>query len=332
MSQVVRFEQLWVEKYRPRRIDDIIDQDHVKERIKEFLKLGTLPHMLFYGPPGVGKTTMALAIAYELYGEHWRENVLELNASDERGIAVIREKVKEFARSLPTAGNVSFRLIILDEADNMTEDAQQALRRIMELYYSTARFILIANYVSGIIEPIQSRCAVFRFAPIPKEAMFERLKYIAKCEGLEITDDGLEAIWDISQGDMRKAINILQAAASTSTKIDAEVVYKALGKASPSLIKAFLQEALYGSFERALHKLDELFNVYCADPIDIVKAIHREVMSSYGQIKVAEHVKPKLIALIGDAHYRILRGADPRAQIIGLLSKIRRIVSEYTSQ
>jgi len=319
---------LWVEKYRPRRIDDIIDQDHVKERIKEFLNIGDLPHMLFYGPPGVGKTTMALAIAYELYGDSWRENVLELNASDERGIAVIREKVKEFARSIPTSGKVSFRLIILDEADNMTEDAQQALRRIMEIYYSTARFILIANYVSGIIEPIQSRCAVFRFTLIPKEAVFERLRYIAKCEGLEVSDDGLEAIWDISQGDMRKAINTLQAAAAISRKIDAETVYKALGKASPSLMRAFVQEAIQGEFSKAMKRLEELFNIYCADPIDIVKTIHREVMSPYSTLKIPEELKPKIIALIGEAHYRILRGADPRLQILGLLCKIRNYISE----
>jgi len=326
---VVRFEQLWVEKYRPRKIDDIIDQDHVKQRIKEFIKMNDIPHLLFYGPPGVGKTTMALAIAYELYGDTWRENVLELNASDERGIAVIREKVKEFAKSRPTGGKVSFRLIILDEADNMTSDAQQALRRIMEVYYSTARFILIANYLSGIIEPIQSRCAVFRFSPLPKEAVIERLKYIASCEGVEVTQDGLEAIWEISQGDMRKAINILQAAAAASTKIDAEAVYRALGKASPSLMRALIQEALYGSFSEAMKKLEELFDVYCADPIDIVKTIHREIMSPYSSIKVPEHVKMKMIAIAGEFHYRILRGGDPRMQILGLLSKLRNIIRQY---
>jgi len=270
---------------------------------------------------------MALAIAYELYGDAWRENVLELNASDERGIGVIREKVKEFAKSLPTAGKVSFRLVILDEADNMTSDAQQALRRIMEIYYHTARFILIANYVSGIIEPIQSRCAVFRFAPIPKEALFERLRYIASCEGIEITEDGLEAIWEISQGDMRKAINTLQAAAAVSRKIDAETVYKALGKASPSLMKAFVYEAVHGQFSSAMKRLEELFNVYCADPIDIVKTIHREVMSPYSQLKIPETEKPKIIALVGDAHFRLLRGADPRVQILGLLCKIRRRIA-----
>ena len=329
--EVIRFEQLWVEKYRPRRIDDIINQDHVKQRIKEFLKLGDLPHLLFYGPPGVGKTTMALAIAHELYGEHWRENVLELNASDERGISVIRERVKEFARTAPMGG-APFKLIILDEADNMTSDAQQALRRIMEVYYQTARFILIANYLSGIIEPIQSRCAVFRFSPLPRDAVFSRLREIASSEGVEVTDDGLEAIWEISQGDMRKAINILQAAASVTRRVDAEAVYKALGKASPALLRSFVQEALYGSLSEAIRKLEELFDVYCADPIDIVKAIHREIMSPHSSIRVQEYVKPKLIALVGEYHFRLLRGAHPRVQILGLLSKLRHIVEKYEKE
>ncbi|MFP3174458.1 MAG: AAA family ATPase, partial [Vulcanisaeta sp.] len=163
-------EVLWVEKYRPSRIDDIIDQDHVKTRIKELLALSDLPHLIFFGPPGTGKTTMALAIAHELYGDSWRENVLELNASDERGIAMIREKVKEFAKTLPTV-KAPFKLVILDEADNMTPDAQQALRRIMEMYTTSVRFILLANYLSGIIEPIQSRCSLFRFSPLPKDAV-----------------------------------------------------------------------------------------------------------------------------------------------------------------
>ncbi len=322
---------LWVEKYRPKRIDDIIDQDEVKRRIKEFLKTGNLPHMLFYGPPGVGKTTMALAIAYELYGDAWRENVLELNASDERGISVIRERVKEFARTAPM-GKAPFKLVILDEADNMTSDAQQALRRLMEMYASNTRFILIANYVSRIIDPIQSRCAMFRFSPLPKDAALAKLREIAQKEGVEVTEDGLEAIWEISQGDMRKAINTLQAAAAVSRKIDAETVYKALGKASPSLMRAFVYEAVHGQFSSAMKRLEELFNVYCADPIDIVKTIHREVMSPYSQLKIPEVEKPKIIALIGDTHFRLLRGADPRVQILGLLCKIRRRIASSGSE
>ncbi len=187
-------ELIWVEKYRPSRIDDIIDQEEVKDRVRQFLKAGNMPHMLFYGPPGTGKTTMALAIAHELYGDAWRENVLELNASDERGITTIRERVKEFARTAPM-GKAPYKLIILDEADNMTSDAQQALRRMMEMYANITRFILIANYVSRIIDPIQSRCAMFRFSPLPRDAVLGRLRDIASREGVKVTDEALEAIW-----------------------------------------------------------------------------------------------------------------------------------------
>jgi len=321
-----RLEALWVEKYRPKRLVDVIDQEHVKTRLLEFIKLKDLPHLLFYGPPGTGKTTMALALAYELYGDAWRENVLELNASDERGIAIIREKVKEFAKTLPTV-DVPFKLVILDEADNMTSDAQQALRRTMEMYTGTARFILLANYVSGIIEPIQSRCAVFRFTLLPKEAVIERLKYIAKCEDVEVGEEALEAIWEISQGDMRKAINILQAASAIESKVSVETIYRALGKVSPSVLKNILYEAIYGNFSKALRQIYELIHEQCVDPIDIIKAIHREVMSYASQLKIPENMKPKLIFTVSNHHYRILRGSDAELQISALLAKLRKIVN-----
>ena len=179
-------ELFWFEKYRPRTFDEIVDQEEVKSAVQALLKSGDLPHLLFYGPPGTGKTTLALVIARELYGEKWRENTLELNASDERGISTIRERVKEFARTAPMGGKAPFKLIILDEADNMTTDAQQALRRIMEQYAGTARFILLANYVSRIIEPIQSRCAVFRFNPLPAKYVIRRLREIAENEGVKV--------------------------------------------------------------------------------------------------------------------------------------------------
>ncbi len=321
-----RLEALWVEKYRPKRLVDVIDQEHVKTRLLEFIKLKDLPHLLFYGPPGTGKTTMALALAYELYGDAWRENVLELNASDERGISVIRERVKEFARTAPM-GKANFKLIILDEADNMTSDAQQALRRTMEMYAQNARFILIANYVSRIIDPIQSRTAMFRFSPLPKELVFQRLEYIAKCEGISITREGLEAIWEISQGDMRKAINILQAASAIESKVSVETIYRALGKVSPSVLKNILYEAIYGNFSKALRQIYELIHEQCVDPIDIIKAIHREVMSYASQLKIPENMKPKLIFTVSNHHYRILRGSDAELQISALLAKLRKIVN-----
>ncbi|ADN50283.1 replication factor C small subunit [Vulcanisaeta distributa] len=320
-------EVLWVEKYRPSRIDDIIDQDHVKARVKEMLANGNIPHLLFFGPPGTGKTTMALAIARELYGDAWRENVLELNASDERGIAMIREKVKEFAKTMPTV-KAPFRLIILDEADNMTPDAQQALRRIMEMYTTSVRFILLANYPSGIIEPIQSRCSLFRFSPLPKDAVLGRLREIASKEGVKVTDDALEAIWDVSQGDMRKAINTLQAAASLGGVVDEEVVYKALGKVSPTKVRTIVTEAVVGDFGKAVREVMSLIRDEGADPLDIIKIIHREVVSAASQLKVPEELKPKAVYIVSEHHYRLLRGSSGELQVYGLLARIRRLLRE----
>ncbi len=317
---------LWVEKYRPRRIDDIIDQEEVKKRIREFLKSGNLPHLLFYGPPGVGKTTMALAIAYELYEEHWRENVLELNASDERGISVIRERVKEFARTAPM-GKAPFKLIILDEADNMTSDAQQALRRLMEMYAANARFILIANYVSRIIEPIQSRCAMFRFSPLPKDAVFRRLREIASNEGVEVTDDGLEAIWEISQGDMRKAINILQAASALSRKITAEVVYKTLGYIEPKEVLDIAAAAFSGNILKAREKLRQVMYEYGVSGKDILRIIQREVLK--GTIEMPDEAKTELLELAADIDYRLTEGADEEIQLMAFLSRLMIIGKKY---
>ncbi|MEM4475138.1 MAG: replication factor C small subunit, partial [Fervidicoccaceae archaeon] len=207
------FHVLWTEKYRPRTLDEIVDQEETVVRLKKFVREKNAPHMLFAGPPGTGKTTAALAFARDLYGEDYRKYLLELNASDERGIDTIRVKVKEFARTR-ASGPVPFKLIVLDEADNMTADAQQALRRIMEIFTPTSRFILIANYSSKIIEPIQSRTALFRFTPLRREHVVERLRMIAEREGVSYDERALEAIYEISEGDLRRAINVLQASSA----------------------------------------------------------------------------------------------------------------------
>ena len=313
--------ELWVEKYRPRKLDEIVNQEEIVSRLKEFVKDRNLPHLLFVGPPGTGKTTAALCLAYELYGENWRDNTLELNASDERGIDTIRGRIKDYARTLPL-GEIPFKLVILDEADNMTSDAQQALSRTMEMFSRSTRFILIANYASKIIEPIQSRCAIFRFQPLPRDKAIERLKYIASKENVSVTQDGLEAIWEESEGDLRKAINVLQAAAALDTVVNEDVVYKVLGKVAPKEVREMIALAMNGDFIKAREKLRTLMISYGLSGIDILKLIHKEILSPRSTLDIDPRLRIELIDLIGEINFRLVEGADDEIQLNALLAKM----------
>lgn len=308
-------EDVWVEKYRPRNLNEVVGQDEIVSRLKSYVVSKTMPHLLFAGPAGTGKTTCAIALARELFGESWRGSFHELNASDERGIGIVRTKIKEYARTA-APNDVGFKIIFLDEADALTPDAQAALRRTMEMYSRTCRFILSCNYSSKIIEPIQSRCAVFRFAPLRERDMKKRLKYIAEKEGKEIMEDAINAIIYISNGDMRKAINILQMSSAIAEKIDESAVYKATGLAKREDIEKIIKEAIEGKFIDARNSLQKLIVEQGLSGEDIIKQIHRVIYD----LPIDDHLKVYLLDRTGEIEFRMVEGANERIQLDSLLA------------
>jgi replication factor C small subunit len=306
---------LWTEKYRPSNFNEIKGQNKIVERIKAFVKQKNIPHCLFAGPAGIGKTTLALIIAKELFKENWQQNFLETNASDERGIQVVRSKIKDFARIKSIATNLP-KIIYLDECDALTKEAQQALRRTMELYSSTARFILSCNYSSKIIDPIQSRCAIFRFKSLEKKDVEAVINNIAKNENLTIDNKIVDTLFEISAGDIRRVINILQSCAVINKKITEALIYEIVSSAKPKEVFQILELSINGNFIKARDLLLNVMTNYGLSGLDIIKQIQKEVMN----LNTKDEIKAKLIEKCGETEFRLVEGSDEYLQLEALLA------------
>ena len=309
-------ESIWTEKYRPGEFEDFKGQEEIIKRVKAFVKLKNMPHLLFCGPAGVGKSSLALLLTKKMFKETWRQNFLELNASDERGIDVVRNKVKDFARTR-SMGDVPFKIIFLDECDALTKEAQQALRRTMENYTQTTRFVLSANYSSKIIDPIQSRCAVFRFKPLDKKEVFEIIDKICLKEHLKMDDKAKAALYEVSGGDCRRAENILQSCAALSQHVTEESVYSLASVAKPKEIQEVMLLAIEGRFIEARNRLLDTMLAYGLGGTDVIRQMQQEIWN----LKIDSRQKVVLIEKCGEIEFRMTEGSDEFVQLEALLAQ-----------
>lgn len=311
--------EVWVEKHRPSTLSEVVGQDDIVNQLQGYVASGDVPHLLFAGSAGLGKTTSAVALAKDLYGDDWSDNFLELNASDDRGIDVVRDRIKSFARS--SFGQYDYRIIFLDEADSLTDAAQAALRRTMEQFTNNIRFILSCNYSSQIIDPIQSRCSVHRFTSANADAVIGRLETIAEEEGVDVTDDGYEAIAYAANGDIRRAVNMLQAGATRANDgepVTEEMIYEITSTPRPEEIEAMLVDAVGGNHRSARTQLDDLLNERGLSGGDVLAQIHQLVWD----LDVSDDVAVDIMDKAGEVDYRIAEGGNERIQLESLLASL----------
>lgn len=311
--------KIWVDKYRPQTFDEIIGQNYFVTRVKAFIDSKNLPHLLFAGAPGTGKTTTALVVARELFGEYgMKGNYLELNASDDRGIDVIRNQIKEFAK-LKSLTDIPYKIICLDEADSLTKDAQQALRRTMEKYSSSCRFILACNEISKIMDPIQSRCVIFKFKPLGEEALSELIDRIAKGEGLKVDADAKESLILASRGDVRKLTNILQATSAIEKVITTKLIDEILDSVNPKEVEKMINAAKEGDFFKARDYLIALKSIKGFSGLEILKEMYRILIRDES---IEPKTKIKLVDKIATIEFRIVEGSDEELQLESFLATL----------
>ena len=309
-------EALWVERYRPETLDDIIGNDQIIKQMRSFLDNSECPNILFAGPQGTGKTAIVQAFAKELYGDTWRNNVLEMNASDERGIDTVRERIKKFARQ-GTTGDYDFSIIFLDEVDSMTKDAQAAMRRVMEDYSDNTRFFMSCNYPNKLIPPLQSRCAIFRVDPLQDEDIEHLIREVMLQEGIEEEGEAVDLLVDYASGDARKAINSLQAA-TVDGELTEQGVEAVSSVVSYDQVNEIITKAEGGDLDRAMEMVD---NEVLKEGVS-EQAFLDAALSVIKKLDVPNDARVKMIDQLAEADWRIMQGANPHVQIHALISKI----------
>lgn len=309
-------DKIWVEKFRPETLDEVKGHDKITHRLQQYAGDSEVPHMIFAGPPGTGKTATVVAFAREVYGESWSKNVMEMNASDERGIDTIRDKVKRFARSSP-AGDAEFQIIFLDEGDQLTQDAQASLRRIMEEYSDVTRFFISCNYPNQIISAIQSRCSMFRFNRLSDGEIGDIIAEVVDQEGIECESGVLNKIAESSNGDARTAINSVQSAC-VDGEITEDSVSVSLGVVNEEIVEDIVDMAIQGNVDEAMTTLDtDLLKKGANTNVmadAFLRVLKRKDMPAPGKMKCLDK--------LGELDWRVRQGANPNVQFHSFIADI----------
>ncbi|KAK0438100.1 P-loop containing nucleoside triphosphate hydrolase protein [Armillaria borealis] len=311
----------WVEKYRPVTLNDVVSHKDITSTIEKFIEKNRLPHLLFYGPPGTGKTSTILAVARRIYGSDYRKQILELNASDERGIDVVREQIKQFAETR-TLFSKGYKLIILDEADMMTQAAQAALRRVIEQYTKNVRFCIICNYVNKIAPAIQSRCTRFRFSPLPIDQVEKRLVTVVKAERVHLTDDGKKALLKLSKGDMRRALNVLQACHAAYDIIGETEIYNCTGSPHPADVEIIVKSMLSDEFTTSHQMISAMKTERGLALQDLITGAYEFIEG----IDLKPAARIYLLDHLATTEHRLSTGGSEKIQLTALLSAFKNAV------